>query len=668
LKFFGRFTAAFGELSWTNDIDGQQRRIPSGFQHNGNLWTARLRSGTFEGASISSELIGNRLSLKTLGSLKFSESDFRLLILPKVFGHLNMSFDPYRKWLGIPDNRRPPNFYELLGITVGERDADVIRSAIDQRRMYVRSKLGEGQDSHVKAILGLIEEATSTLLVPEFKHGYDRQLGIHLKKGGSRRSYVLPSWMESRVVRVYGGGSGIVGDLLGIVTILLAAFGLMAWWSFRLHDRTTEELQVQISEPIVPAQPAEPVAPKIADKPAPVPAETAEYKSEVKDSLDDFNKEKVAVELEQVNSKDKLATLRGTYLIKWKEETGNSGELEYEILPNLSVVRAGTPAAKLSLRNGQVWLDFDEKRRGSVQLTDITDESFSGFHTWEDGKQSTWKAKRKNLDRQTNASNSLPLEQNENLIGSTLFRSHRYKVFREAGLDWMTAKNRCEAMGGHLVTISDEQENQFMIALATKTLGDINNTGIWLGASDERNEGQWEWLDGTPFKYSNWNEGSPNGKDKENHLLLLLYFRGPQGKEVRGWADQPMAGKLHVIYFACEWDDLSESAITSNDRNANTQETEDKASYSIVGLWQSTDGTESKTFSSDGTFVEMNRAGKVFNSGKWQKDGRNIFQGKLKNGYSINIEVTTSAEAKFTVFNQQNSFVEKKQMIRVAPN
>jgi len=148
-----------------------------------------------------------------------------------------MSFDPYRKWLGIPDNRRPPNYYELLGITAGEKDADVIRSAIDQRRMYIRSKKGEGQDGHVKAILGLIEEATSTLLVSEFKHGYDRQLGLHLKTKGSRRSYVLPSWMESRVVRVYGEGSGIVGDLFGIVTILLAAFGLMAWWSFTLQKQ-----------------------------------------------------------------------------------------------------------------------------------------------------------------------------------------------------------------------------------------------------------------------------------------------------------------------------------------------------------------------------------------------------------------------------------------------
>lgn len=35
---------------------------------------------------------------------------------------------------------------------------------------------------------------------------------------------------------------------------------------------------------------------------------------------------------------------------------------------------------------------------------------------------------------------------------------------------------------------------------------------------------------------------------------MLLYFRGPAGKEFRGWCDQPNAGENHVIYYACEWD------------------------------------------------------------------------------------------------------------------
>jgi len=148
----------------------------------------------------------------------------------------------------------------------------------------------------------------------------------------------------------------------------------------------------------------------------------------------------------------------------------------------------------------------------------------------------------------------IPVVQNDSLVGATLYQGHHYKVFREAGLDWKTAKTRCEAMGGHLVTINNERENKFITALATKTIGDINNSGIWLGATDERKDGKWEWIDGTPFNFSAWNKGQGSRNTVENYLLLLLYFKGPGGNEVRGWCDQPNEGKIHVIYYACEWD------------------------------------------------------------------------------------------------------------------
>ncbi len=179
-----------------------------------------------------------------------------------------MSFDPYRKWLGIPSNRRPPTFYELLGIEPGENDSDVIRAALQQRRAFVQSKRGEGYDTEVRKILGEFEEAASTLLVPEFKHGYDRQFGFGLKTKpkGNRRSYILPSWMESRVVHVYGGGSGIVGDLFGIVAILFGAFALMAWFSVVIHKQKPDEDLDEVSMAQATSSFIEPVAEMGLDK------------------------------------------------------------------------------------------------------------------------------------------------------------------------------------------------------------------------------------------------------------------------------------------------------------------------------------------------------------------------------------------------------------------
>jgi hypothetical protein len=34
---------------------------------------------------------------------------------------MHKAFDPYRKWLAIPEDSRPPTHYQLLGISPDER-------------------------------------------------------------------------------------------------------------------------------------------------------------------------------------------------------------------------------------------------------------------------------------------------------------------------------------------------------------------------------------------------------------------------------------------------------------------------------------------------------------------------------------------------------------------
>ena len=49
------------------------------------------------------------------------------------------TFDPYRKWLGIPVEEQPPNHYRLLGIGLFESDHDVISNAADRQMAHVRT-------------------------------------------------------------------------------------------------------------------------------------------------------------------------------------------------------------------------------------------------------------------------------------------------------------------------------------------------------------------------------------------------------------------------------------------------------------------------------------------------------------------------------------------------
>jgi len=49
------------------------------------------------------------------------------------------TFDPYRKWLGIPPAEQPADHYRLRGVGRFEDDADTISNAADRQMAHVRT-------------------------------------------------------------------------------------------------------------------------------------------------------------------------------------------------------------------------------------------------------------------------------------------------------------------------------------------------------------------------------------------------------------------------------------------------------------------------------------------------------------------------------------------------
>lgn len=78
----------------------------------------------------------------------------------------------------------------------------------------------------------------------------------------------------------------------------------------------------------------------------------------------------------------------------------------------------------------------------------------------------------------------------------------------ETRMSWHAAKNYCADSGGYLVTIQSEAENTFVYELLPST---------WLGATDEIEEGVWEWVTGESMTYTNWKENEPNNGEWEGH-------------------------------------------------------------------------------------------------------------------------------------------------------
>ncbi len=91
------------------------------------------------------------------------------------------------------------------------------------------------------------------------------------------------------------------------------------------------------------------------------------------------------------------------------------------------------------------------------------------------------------------------------------YNGHSY--YRSTGSAfWLTAKSNCEAMGGHLVTVTTSAENSFIFGLWPSG---------WIGLTDEITEGTWRWVTGETYSYTSWNPGEPNNAGNEDYVQFV---------------------------------------------------------------------------------------------------------------------------------------------------
>ena len=101
---------------------------------------------------------------------------------------------------------------------------------------------------------------------------------------------------------------------------------------------------------------------------------------------------------------------------------------------------------------------------------------------------------------------------------------HYYEFIDHYDITWTDAKTAAEnstykGIPGHLVTITSESENDFISELVPD-----NYYLIWMGLSDEDTEGQYKWVTGEPFVYSNWDVSQPdNHNGNEDYVQFRVY-------------------------------------------------------------------------------------------------------------------------------------------------
>ena len=117
---------------------------------------------------------------------------------------------------------------------------------------------------------------------------------------------------------------------------------------------------------------------------------------------------------------------------------------------------------------------------------------------------------------------------------------HIYHILDES--TWTDAQDAALALGGHLATIDDQAENDWVFNTFGQWGGQSRD--LWIGLNDVNSEGTFVWASGTGVGYTNWTSGQP-----DNYL-----------------GNDPINGEDHVhiygfnsVYGPGQWNDMHDA-------------------------------------------------------------------------------------------------------------
>lgn len=134
--------------------------------------------------------------------------------------------------------------------------------------------------------------------------------------------------------------------------------------------------------------------------------------------------------------------------------------------------------------------------------------------------------------------------------GKLSLYNHVYQIFNRA-LTWRNAKEYCESLGGHLVTISNDKELELVNKLVGREDGGAftySHSYIWTGGHKNA-AGTWEWTDGKAVNYpvsDDYEEWQDNIVGYERDCLALSFVKGSEGYIGRN--------NSYLLGFICEWE------------------------------------------------------------------------------------------------------------------
>ena len=111
---------------------------------------------------------------------------------------------------------------------------------------------------------------------------------------------------------------------------------------------------------------------------------------------------------------------------------------------------------------------------------------------------------------------------------------HKYVLL--APSTWQNAEAQAVIMGGHLATVRNQAENDWLM----KTFGGRGGRPhlLWIGLSDRDKKFHFTWSSGESASYTAWARGEPNNAGRGEDFVAIYYPNHSEGGKWNDWDDR----------------------------------------------------------------------------------------------------------------------------------
>ncbi|MFA6492895.1 MAG: lectin-like protein [Patescibacteria group bacterium] len=145
---------------------------------------------------------------------------------------------------------------------------------------------------------------------------------------------------------------------------------------------------------------------------------------------------------------------------------------------------------------------------------------------------------------------------------------HYYSKTVSPVMTWNEAETEAISVGGHLATIRNTAEEEWIL----KTFPPER---LWIGLTDSVSEGNWLWTSGEPVTYTNWSAGHPNNSSENQDFATIwgspptypAYWESRSGYERTSGIIEITSLPLQIVnlFGTIYQKDLQEQVITAPD-------------------------------------------------------------------------------------------------------